>query len=69
LLKPSFGPETFDLPTCCLGMSPLAIECHRKAQVVAALAEVVTDQAAKETYLEIAEQWRRRAEQAEKNNW
>jgi hypothetical protein len=50
-------------------MSPKADEYRRKAKVAEALAESARDQNAKETYLEIAEQWRHRAEQAEKHDW
>jgi hypothetical protein len=39
-------------------MSPKADEYRRKAKVAEALAESARDQNAKETYLEIAEQWR-----------
>jgi hypothetical protein len=50
-------------------MSPKADEYRRKAKVAEALAESARDQNAKETYLEIAEQWRHLAEQAEKHDW
>jgi len=50
-------------------MSYAAEQYRRKAREAEALAEAARDQAAKETYLETAERWRRLAEQAERNNW
>jgi hypothetical protein len=41
----------------------------RKARVAEALAGATQDQIAKETYLEVAERWRRIAEIAERNQW
>jgi hypothetical protein len=57
--------ETFDLPTCCLGMSPLAKEYRRKAEVAEALAEVTHDQIAKKIQLEAAVRWHQLAHQVE----
>ena len=66
------APETFDLPTCCLGMSPLpnlAKEYRRKAEVAEALAEATHDQIAKKIQLEAAGRWHQLADQVEENNW
>jgi hypothetical protein len=65
-----FDPKaTFDLLTCCLGMSPLAEEYRRKAQVAEALAEAMQDQIAKKIHLEAAVRWHQLADQVEENHW
>ena len=51
------------------GMIPRAEECLRKAKEAEAMAEAARDQAAREIYLEVAEQWRKLADQVEKRGW
>ena len=50
-------------------MIPKAEECRRKAKEAEAMAEAARDQAAREIYLEVAEQWRKLADQVEKRGW
>jgi hypothetical protein len=50
-------------------MIPRAEECLRKAKEAEAMAEAARDQAAREIYLEVAEQWRKLADQVEKRGW
>ena len=47
----------------------LAEEYRRKAKAADALAEATQDEAGKETYLEVAERWRRLADWAERHEW
>ena len=47
-------------------MIPKADECHRKAKEAEALAETARDQAAREILREVAELWRKLADQVEK---
>jgi hypothetical protein len=47
-------------------MSARAEECRKKAEEAEAMAATVRDWNAKQTYLEIARQWRESAEQAER---
>jgi len=50
-------------------MIPRADECRRKAEEAEAKAETARDQAAREIYLEVAELWRKLADQVEKRGW
>ena len=50
-------------------MSALAEKYRLKAKAAEALAEATRDQEAKAVYLEVAQRWRRLADQAERHNW
>ena len=50
-------------------MIPRADECRRKAKEADAMAEVARDQAAREMLREVAELWRKLADQVEKRRW
>jgi hypothetical protein len=50
-------------------MIPRADECRRKAKEADATAEVARDQAAREMLREVAELWRKLADQVEKRGW
>jgi hypothetical protein len=50
-------------------MSSLAEEYRQKAKAAEALAAATQDEEVKETYLEVAERWRRLAAWAERHSW
>jgi hypothetical protein len=63
------GQATFAKASSLCRMIPRAEECRRKAKEAEAKAETTRDQAAREMLREVAELWRKLADQVEQRGW